>query len=182
MRDLWTSFSVPITVSGIGLLLVILLGLAPLMGRNTPPPQPAASAAAPAASPVVAAAPDPDGMAALQAALNQQSQAIDSLTNRVRTLEKGITRLNVRQADQAGAMDTLAALAPDVNRTMGEVAILNKAVPRLNARLTAQSNAVDGLPDLAQQVAFLEGQMRILNVAIPRLQSRIKTLQDAANQ
>lgn len=174
MRQLWTSFSVPIMVSAIGLFLVLLLGVAPLVTRNAPAPK--AAAPTPTAAPTVAASSDASAFEAMQRTLSQQAQALDSLSNQVRTLEKGITRLNTKLAAQSETTNGLAALGPDVARAQAEVAILNKAVPRINARLARQSDSVDMLPELSKKVAFIEAQMRILNAAVPRLQERIQSL------
>ena len=174
-KNLWKSYSVPIAASGLGLLVALALGIAPLVQQSAPRP----AAAAPA--PTISADPGPQGnpsdLAALQSNLSAQTRALDSLANRLTTLEKGITRLNARVRAQGDQMDAMASVPGDLNRAMSEVAILNKAVPRINARLLTQTDAVETLPDLQRQLAFLEGQMRILNTAVPRLQSRIKALQ-----
>jgi len=174
-KDLWKSYSVPIVASGLGLLVVLALGIAPLIQQSAPRP----AAAAPA--PTVSADPGPQGnpsdLAALQSSLSAQTRALDSLGNRLTTLEKGITRLNARVRAQGDQMDAMASVPRDLNRAISEVAIMNKAVPRIHNRLLNQTNAVEILPDLKCQLVFLEGQMRILNTAVPRLQSCIKALQ-----
>ena len=174
-KDLWKSYSVPILASGLGLLVAIALGIAPLVQR--PAPRPAAAAPAPTVSADPGPAANPSDLGALQSSLSAQTRALDSLGNRLTTLEKGITRLNARVRAQGDQMDAMASVPGDLNRAISEVAILNKAVPRINTRLLNQTNAVESLPDLQRQLVYLEGQMRILNTAVPRLQSRIKALQ-----
>ena len=165
IKNLWTSFSLPIIVTGIGLLFAVGLGVAPLIKADAQRP---VSTPAPVS---VESDPGPSGgmsgFEAIQAQLATQEGALDSIGNRLTTLEKGITRINQRVTGQGGRLDAMG----DVVRLTNEVAILNKAVPRMNIRLAQQADFTEGLDDMARQIAVLEGQMRILNAAVPRLQA-----------
>lgn len=176
MQEIWKTFSVPIIVSLVGLVFVAGLGVAPLIGRNAPAP--AQAAPAPQASPVVVAELDPGLAESLRADMARQAQALDSLTNRLTTLEKGITRLNQKLATQGDQLESLSDLPGQVNRLSGEAAILNKAVPRINARILDQAAAFEAVPAIQGQVGTLEGQMRIVNAAIPKINARVKAQSD----
>lgn len=177
MRTVWQEYSVPIAVTCGGLVLAALLGIAPLIGRNAPAPAAAAPASTVQAAPVVQA--DPDAMQAIEAALAQQAQALDSLGNRIQTLEKGITRMNQKVAGQGRALDGLSDVGADVARSQGELAILNKAVPRMNAKLQAQGDALESLAEMGPDVARSKGELAILNKAVPRMNIKLQAQGDA---
>lgn len=171
MRELWKSFSVPIAVSGLGLLLVVVLAFAPLVGRTSV--ETAVAVPSPEASPVMTSQADPSALDDVQVAIAAQGQSLDSLSNRLRTLEKGITRLNMRLSKQERASEGLPDLGSDLATSRAQVAILNKAVPRMNGRLRDLTGRVDAFASLPADFARAEGQIAILNKAVPRINARL---------
>lgn len=180
MQPLLREYAVPFAVTCAGLVIALILGVAPMIQRASAPQ----AAAIPAPTVVAAAsAPqmDPSTFEALQATATAQAGTIDSLTNRVQTLEKGISRLNLRLVDQKDVLAGLGGLGPDVARTQLEIAILNKAVPRLNARLLDQRDTVARLEALSPTVSRSASEIAILNKAVPRLNAKVTTQRDAVD-
>lgn len=172
---------IPILITGIGLLIAIGLGIAPLLKSDPPQAEQVETPAAPAADPglsVAAAADLDERLSRLEKSLSGRLDVIDL---KLANLNTAVTRGHARTVALQNAQADFAESAAMVRSLEAHIAILNKAVPRLNARIRKlATDGPDDMNEMRRAVSALEAQMLTLNKAVPRLSERIRNL--SANQ
>jgi chromosome segregation ATPase len=184
MLHYWKTYTVPISISAIGLLLALILGLAPLIGRSDNSQTGTIALGQIADLNAViddAQAAQSGEIDALRQMISAQSALISDLQNRNANLDRAVTRTFQRSRENADFIALLAGTNQRLGNLEAQMDTLNAAVPRVSQR--TRTNA-DGLAELAgsgQRLGNLEAQMDTLNAAVPRMSARIRELQTAEN-
>lgn len=140
MQHYWKTYSVPITISAVGLLLAIVLGVAPLIGqgRNSQSADKAIGQIVDLNGTIedlrVAQSAEID---ALRQMITAQSTQISDLQNRNSNLDRAVTRTFQRARKNNEAVASLSDTNQRLSNLETQMDTLNSAVPRMSARIRA---------------------------------------------
>lgn len=144
MQHYWKTYTVPITISAVGLLLAIVLGLAPLVGQNRN---------AQLTNDAIGQMTDLNGtlenlratqsdeIDALRQMINAQSAQISDLQNRNSNLDRAVTRTFQRSRENTDAVASLSGTTQRLSNLEAQMDTLNAAVPRMSARIREMQSA-----------------------------------------
>jgi chromosome segregation ATPase len=184
MQHYWKTYMVPITISAVGLLLAIILGLAPLIGqgRNSQAADEAIGQVADLNGTLEDLRATQSGeIDALRQMITAQSAQISDLQNRNSNLDRAVTRTFQRSRENTEAVASLSSTHQRLSNLETQMDTLNSAVPRISQRTRANAGLLENLADSTQRLSNLEAQMDTLNAAVPRMSSRIRELQSVGN-
>jgi chromosome segregation ATPase len=184
MLHYWKTYTVPISISAIGLLLALVLGLAPLIGQsnNSQPGDIALSQVADLNTAIEdARAAQLGEIDALRQIIAAQSAQISDLQNRNSNLDRAVTRTFQRSRENADLVASFANTNQRLSNLETQMNTLNAAVPRVSQRTRTNADSLAELAGSHQRLSNLETQMDTLNAAVPRMSARIRELQTAEN-
>ena len=183
MQDFGKTYIVPVTVSTIGLVLALILAVAPLFGRDrvSAPLQAATTQMAEQASAfeelrTVHAA----EVAALRQELATQSGKISEFENRLANLDRGVTQNFWRSKRASDSIHGLSGAAQQLSNLENRVTNLDRGVTQGFWRTKANTDVIDTLTSANQRLRNLEAQMDTLNRAVPRISARLRKLKEVA--
>ncbi len=183
MQEIWKTYKVPATVTCIGLVFALILGVVPLFDKkDSSPLQQAAN------SQIVELTRALEDLklshatevADLRKAITAQAQLFSSIDNRLNNLDRGVTRTFWRSKKTAEFVETLAGANRKISNIENRLNNLDRGVTRTFWRSKQIADSVDALAGANQKISNLEAQMNTLNVAVPRISGQIRQLQIAS--
>lgn len=182
MQQFWKTYMVPITVSGIGLFLALILGLVPLIGQSedTAPQQAALSATAKLTNAMeeirVRNAAE---IAELKKIVSAQAKTISGFENRLKNLDRGVKNTFFRSKKNKDLIGAMVDTTQRLSNLEVQMTTVNRAVENTFHRSKKNKDLIGTMAGTTQRLSNLEVQMTTLNRAVPRISGRIKALQNA---
>lgn len=187
MQDIWKTYMVPITISAVGLVIALVLGLVPLLGQDKTTG--AQRAAMNQALELTQTLEDSQAIYTaqieeLRQILSSQARTISDFDNRLANLDRGVTQTFWRSK---GTIDLVAELRQAVSsqtRAISDLenrsANLDRGVTRTFWRSKENTDFIGTILGTNQRLSDLETQMNTLNAAVPRISTRVRELREAS--
>ncbi|MFK8036277.1 MAG: hypothetical protein AB8B94_19250 [Hyphomicrobiales bacterium] len=172
---------VPITVSSVGLLLALILGLVPLIGQNkgTAPQQAALGATEKLTSTMeelrVSSAAE---IAELKTIVSAQAKTISDFQNRLKNLDRGVKNTFFRTKENKDLIATMTGTTLRLSNLEVQMTTLNRAAKNAFFRTKKNKDLLGAMAGTTQRLSNLEVQMTTLNRAAKNAFFRTKKNKD----
>lgn len=171
MQEIWKTYKVPATVTCIGLVFALILGVVPLFDKkDSSPLQQAANSQI---IELTRALEDlklshATEVADLRKAITAQAQLFSSIDNRLNNLDRGVTRTFWRSKKTAEFVETLAGANRKISNIENRLNNLDRGVTRTFWRSKQIADSVGALAGVNQKISNIDNRLTNLDRGVTR--------------